>query len=241
MYAFTCLVVFVGIFSVSNSLIGLESGGASAGGSVKVGGRFGLGGLGKIGGSAGGLIGGAEGVLGGAGSKIGGLLQNKQQINDGLFGSSDESSSSSSSSSSEEHNKRGKKNKGKKGKGKKNGRGIDKHSGIGSHNGIATPVLNLLGLTKTVCHISYAGEAAIEKLGNFAIGMNYEVRKLDHAIANYVTDNIILKAVDTIRKGHNDVVKFIVGTHVAFTKFATNTIIEVYRTTKSPIRELLAC
>ncbi|XP_044755092.1 uncharacterized protein LOC123314041 [Coccinella septempunctata] len=234
MYVLTWLSIFVAIFSFGNTLLGIGGGGAALKGGMKAGGRIGLGGIGNLGAAAGGLIGGAEGTLGGAGAKLGGLFHGKKDKKIDLFGSSEDSSSSSSSS--EEDVKRGKNSKRRK-----TGRGIDKHSGIGSRDGIATPILNLLGLTKTVCRVSYAGEAVIEKLGDFAIGMNHEVRKIDHAIANYVTDNIILKAVDAIRRGHNDVVKFIVATQVGFTKFATNTIIEVYRTTKAPIRELLAC
>lgn len=71
--------------------------------------------------------------------------------------------------------------------------------------------------------------------------MNHEVRKVDFAIVDFITDNLLLKGIDIIRKRHNDVVKFIVGTHVGFTKFATNSIIEAYRAAKSPLREILAC
>lgn len=97
------------------------------------------------------------------------------------------------------------------------------------------------GLTKSICKISYAGESIIEDLGELHVWADKQMGLIEHAAVNYIVDNFVLKAVDAVRKYNHKITDFIIDTHIAIQTLVTNSIIEGYRITKAPIRELFAC
>ncbi|KAK9891162.1 hypothetical protein WA026_013479 [Henosepilachna vigintioctopunctata] len=123
----------------------------------------------------------------------------------------------------------------------KTGRGIDWLSGIGSMGGIRTPIYDLLGLTKSICRVSFVAEDLIENLGEFHMRVDRKIDEIDRSVVDYVTDKIIKRAVDVVRRNHIAFVAFLVDAHIGLDRFIYNSIIEAYRITKSPVRELFAC
>lgn len=96
-------------------------------------------------------------------------------------------------------------------------------------------------MTKSICKVSYAAETVIADLGELHIWADKQMGMVEHAAVNYVIDNVVLKAVDGVRRYHNKIVDFIIDAHIGIQRLVTNTIIEGYRVSKAPIRELFAC
>ncbi|KAL3289244.1 hypothetical protein HHI36_003676 [Cryptolaemus montrouzieri] len=145
------------------------------------------------------------------------------------------------------HHKKGKQhheehdNKHKHWKQMSTGQGIDRKSGIGSFDGIRTPIYDLFGVLQNLCTVSYAAEDMIEKVGDLQLFASEQIALIDRSVINYVTDNIVMKVVNGVRKYHIAVVGFLIDSHVAWDRLVVNVLIEGYRMTKAPVRELFAC